>query len=92
MDELKIKSKGLRWVISKFASRFIKKKTGLNFKVNLEDLDISNANDDKKYVHLNIDLKDPDISVTDGTDKIHIEIEGHMTQEKFLKLLEKLDL
>lgn len=55
MDELKLKSKMLRGVISKLVSTTIQKKCGYNTNIQLNDLNI--VIDDKAHLHLDVDLE-----------------------------------
>ena len=51
MDELKIKTKLMRGILSKIIESSIKKKTGYKIKIRLNDVDVS-INDNVAYVHL----------------------------------------
>lgn len=54
MDELKIKTKLMRGMLSKVIEMLIHKKTGYKIKIQLNDIDVS-ITDDVAHVHLNID-------------------------------------
>ena len=54
MDELKIKTKLMRGMLSKVIELLIRKKTGYKIKIQLNDIDVS-ITDDVAHVHLNVD-------------------------------------
>lgn len=54
MDELKIKTKLMRGMLSKVIEMLIRKKTGYKIKIQLNDIDVS-ITDDVAHVHLNVD-------------------------------------
>mgnify|MGYP004470202329 CR=1 FL=1 len=51
MDELKIRTKLMKGMLSKLISRVILKKTGYKVKIQLNDIDVV-INDDVAHVHL----------------------------------------
>lgn len=54
MDELKIKTKLMRGMLSKVIEMLIRKKTGYKIKIQLNDIDVS-ITEDVAHVHLNVD-------------------------------------
>lgn len=54
MDELKIKTKLMRGMLSKVIEMLIRKKTGYKIKIQLNDIDVT-ITDDVAHVHLNVD-------------------------------------
>lgn len=54
MDELKIKTKLMRGILSKVIEMLIRKKTGYKIKIQVNDIDVS-ITDDVAHVHLNVD-------------------------------------
>lgn len=54
MDELKIKTKLMRGMLSKVIEMLIRKKTGYKIKIQVNDIDVS-ITDDVAHVHLNVD-------------------------------------
>lgn len=58
MDEIKMSFKGtfLKPIITKFISKFIKKKYGANVEIRINEIDISSM-DGETYFNLNIDGK-----------------------------------
>lgn len=54
MDELKIKTKLIRGMLSKLIEMSIRKSTGYKVKIQLNDIDVT-ITDDVAHVHLNVD-------------------------------------
>ena len=54
MDELKIKTKLMRGMLSKIIEMMINKKTGYKVKIQLNDIDVS-ITEDIAHIHLDVD-------------------------------------
>lgn len=54
MDELKIKTKLMRGMLSKVIEMLIRTKTGYKVKIQLNDIDVT-ITDDVAHIHLNVD-------------------------------------
>lgn len=54
MDELRVKTKLMRGILSKLIERLIRKKTGYKVKVKLNDIDVT-IDDNIAHIHLNVD-------------------------------------
>lgn len=54
MDEVRIKTKLMKNILSKLISTLIRKKTGYKVKVQLNDIDVV-INDSTAYIHLDVE-------------------------------------
>lgn len=54
MDELRVKTKLMRGILSKLIGKWIRKKTGYKVKVKLNDIDVT-IDDNTAHIHLDVD-------------------------------------